>query len=120
MDPRVRRLTSHLLANSEKHVCLRDMARWVNLSNSRLAHLFRRDAGISAMRFLKTVRLHRARQLLETTFLSVKQVMAQVGFNDPSHFVREFEEMFGESPKKYRKRHAQHPPERPTNSRNGQ
>lgn len=112
MDPRVRHLTSYLLANSEKRVCLHDIARRVNLSDSQLAHLFRRDAGISPKRFLKTVRLHRARQLLETTFLSVKQVMAQVGFNDPSHFVREFEKMFGDSPRNYRRSHIYLPPHR--------
>ncbi len=109
MDPRVHQLTSYLLENCEKRICLRDMSRCVNLSDSHLAHLFRRDAGISPQRFLKTVRLHRACQLLETTFLSVKQVMAQVGFNDPSHFVREFEKTFGESPCQYRK-HNLHPP----------
>jgi transcriptional regulator GlxA family with amidase domain len=105
VDPRVRHLTSYLLANSEKHVCLHDIARRVNLSDSQLAHLFRRDTGFSPKRFLKITRLKRARQLLETTFLSVKQIMAQVGCNDPSHFVREFEKMFGESPRNYRKRH---------------
>lgn len=121
MDPRVRHLTSYLLANSEKHICLHDIAPCVNLSDSRLAHLFRRDVGTSPQRFLKTVRLRRARQLLETTFLSVKQVMAQVGFNDPSHFVRDFEKIFGESPCKYRKRHPpRSTPYRPTDSRNRQ
>ncbi|MGE5204693.1 MAG: helix-turn-helix domain-containing protein [Chlamydiota bacterium] len=124
VDPRVCHLATYLLANSEKPVCLHDLARRVNLSDSRLAHIFRRDLGITLQQFLKTVRLRRARRLLETTFLSVKQVMVRVGLNDSSHFVRDFEQMFGESPRNYRKSHMhlRFPvePESPTNSRNGQ
>jgi AraC family transcriptional regulator of arabinose operon len=107
MDPRVLQLTSYLFDNFEKPVCLRDMSRLVNLSDSHLVHLFRRETGMPPQKFLKTVRLEKACRLLETTFLSVKQVMAQVGFNDPSHFVREFEKMFAESPCKYREHRLQ-------------
>jgi transcriptional regulator GlxA family with amidase domain len=60
---------------------------------------------MSPRQFLKTVRLQAARDLLETTFLSVKEVMARAGYNDPSHFVRDFEKMFGESPYRYRQHH---------------
>ena len=103
LDPRVRRITSYLLANLDKRLCLREIAGHVNLSDSHLAHLFRRDAGVAPQRFLKNLRLHRASDLLKTTFLSVKQIMASVGFNDPSHFVRDFKLMYGESPCQYRK-----------------
>jgi len=88
-------------------MCVRDMSRWVNLSDSHLAHLFRQEAGVSLQRFLKNVRLERSCELLETTYLSVKEVMAQVGFNDPSHFVREFHKRFGETPREYRSHHGQ-------------
>ena len=107
MDPRVRQIPSSLPANYHRPFRVRDLARSVNLSESRLTHLFQRDAGVSVMKFLKTVRLERARQLLEATFCSVKEIMFQVGFNDPSHFVREFEETFGLTPNNYRKRYRQ-------------
>jgi len=100
----VRDATSYLAANFERRVRLRDVAGRVNLSESHLAHLFRREAGVSPQRFLKSLRLYRASELLETTFLSVKQVMARVGFNDPSHFVREFQKTFGASPCEDRRR----------------
>jgi AraC family transcriptional regulator of arabinose operon len=81
-----------------------ELARSVNLSRSRFAHLFRAQTGISPARYLRDFRLDRARLLLETTFLSVKEVMAAVGFNDPSHFSRDFHRVFGASPREWRKR----------------
>lgn len=37
-------------------------------------------------RYLRRLRMRRAMELLETTNLSVKQVMARVGLCDESHF----------------------------------
>jgi transcriptional regulator GlxA family with amidase domain len=43
-----------------------------------------------------------AAELLATTALSVKQVMVSVGLNDESHFVRNFQALFGIAPMRYR------------------
>ena len=103
MDPRVRLTAAYLLEHLDQQIELQDLSRHVNLSCSYLTHLFQHETGMSPRSFLKKARLERARDLLETTFLSVKEVMARSGYNDPSHFVRDFETMFGESPRKYRK-----------------
>jgi AraC family transcriptional regulator of arabinose operon len=109
MDPRVHIIASYLQESCERVVSLRDLSQLVNLSESHLSHLFRRQTGMSPQRYLKVARMYRASQLLGTTFLSVKEVMAKVGYNDPSHFVREFEKMMGESPSKYRQHHFRTP-----------
>ncbi len=80
------------------------MAHLVNLSGSHLAHLFKREACISPQQFFKRVRMQHARLLLENSFLSVKQIMVISGFNDQSHFVRDFKRIYGQSPSQYRKR----------------
>ena len=46
--------------------------------------------------------MERARHLLETSFLSVKEIAHQVGLNDESHFVRDFKKAYGEPPTRYR------------------
>jgi transcriptional regulator GlxA family with amidase domain len=105
MDRRVLEATSYLCSHYEEQISVRDLGRVVRLSHSQFSRLFRRDAGMPPHRFLKIARLRRASHLLETTFLSVKEVMSLVGFNDPSHFVKDFERMFGESPRRYREHH---------------
>jgi AraC family transcriptional regulator, arabinose operon regulatory protein len=80
------------------------LVRATNLSRSRFAHLFRLHTGVPPGKYLRDVRFARARTLLETTFLSIKEVMAEVGFHDPSHFSRDFQAAFGVSPSQWRKR----------------
>jgi AraC-like DNA-binding protein len=77
----------------------------VNLSPSRLSHLFKRETGVPPQEFLKQIRMYHARTLLEDTFLSVKEIMALCGFNDASHFIRDFERVYGKTPRRYREHH---------------
>jgi transcriptional regulator GlxA family with amidase domain len=46
--------------------------------------------------------MERARSLLETTFLSLKQIMIEVGLRDKSHFVRDFKITYGLPPARFR------------------
>ena len=75
-----------------------ELARAVNVSPSYLTRLFRDQTGRSPASFVREVRLRRAYELVQTTFLSIKEVMAAVGWNDPSHFSRTFKRHFGVSP----------------------
>jgi hypothetical protein len=46
--------------------------------------------------------MERAGDLLETSFLSVKEIAHAVGLNDESHFVRDFKTIYGVTPTRYR------------------
>jgi transcriptional regulator GlxA family with amidase domain len=50
----------------------------------------------------RELRLDHARHLLQTSFLTVKEVMAATGWNDPSHFSREFKRRHGQAPRALR------------------
>src|SRR4051794_36549019 len=104
LDPRVR----HVLALMERHrrapLAIAALARAVNLSPSRLRHLFRTELGQSPAHVQRELCLDHARRLLESTFLSVKEVMAECGWNDPSSFCRAFKRSFGYSPTSLRAR----------------
>ena len=54
------------------------------------------------IRYLRQLRMERAKELLESSFLSVKEIAFQVGLNDESHFVRDFKSTYGYSPALYR------------------
>src|SRR5437870_13415660 len=71
------------------------VARALNLSMSRFRHLFKHETGASPTAYLRSLRMRHAKQLIETTFLSVKQVMSGVGVNDISHFTRDFKRVYG-------------------------
>jgi AraC family transcriptional regulator of arabinose operon len=103
MDRRITWAMSQIDGRMGAELNVADLAASVNLSPSRFAYLFRRDSGTSPARFVRQRRLERARELLETTFLSVKEVMASVGFNDASHFSRDFRREHGLPPRAWRR-----------------
>jgi len=105
MDPHVRQLILHMAANYRRTISLPQMAALVNLSTSRVTHLFTRDTGIGPVAFLRSLRMRKASRLLRETSLSIKEIMHLSGFNDASHFVRDFEQRFGLTPSEYRSRH---------------
>lgn len=106
MDPRVQKVVSRLREEFREDPSLSEMALFVNLSQSRLRYLFKRETGVAPAHYLRAFRLERAKELLETTFLSVKQIIRSIGVNDQSHFIREFKKAYGFTPAQYRMHHA--------------
>lgn len=102
MDQRVQHIVSFIRNNYQRKLTLREMADTVNLSPWWLGHLFKNDMGISPDRFLCQVRMEKAKSLLEDSFLSAKDVMAEVGMSDAGHFARCFKAVYGVTPAKYR------------------
>ena len=102
MDQRVEHVIFFIRKNYHRKLTLAEMAATVNLSRFRLSHIFKVDTGTSPERFLAKVRLERAKHLLETEFLTVKEVMTQVGMADASYFTRRFKAAYGVTPAKCR------------------
>jgi AraC family transcriptional regulator of arabinose operon len=102
MDRRIEWVTAQMQARLGATLTVAGLARDVNLSPSRFAHLFQEQLGTSPARYLRALRMTRARLLLERTFLSIKEVMVHVGCNDPSHFSRDFRRVHGVSPREWR------------------
>jgi transcriptional regulator GlxA family with amidase domain len=108
MDHRITKVTSMMRENPHQGWPATRLAQVVNMSPSRLHQLFKNDLGVPPAKFLRVLRLERAKELLETSYLSVKQVMVQVGVTDGSHFVRNFKKAYGCTPANYRGQVFQH------------
>jgi two-component system response regulator YesN len=104
MDIRVRQVITLLSQDLSRNVDIKALASSVDLSASRLRHLFKDETGLTPAQYLKRLRLERARELMEGSFLRVKEVMPQLGITDESHFVRDFKKTHGLPPIKYRHR----------------
>lgn len=102
LDTRVEKIIQMMRDDVRGELSLGDFAQAVNLSVWRLCHIFKSDVGMPPMRYLRLLRMERAKGLLESSFLSVKEIAFQVGLNDESHFVRDFKSTYGFSPALYR------------------
>lgn len=105
MDHRIGRVIAYLNENLDRDLSVEEMARVVRLSGSRFAHLFASEMGTSPAQYLKRLRLKRARELLRSGNMKVKDVMQAVGILDRSHFLRDFKRAYGRGPRDYRSNH---------------
>ncbi|MEU0042915.1 helix-turn-helix transcriptional regulator [Streptomyces werraensis] len=78
-------------------VRLQDLAEFVDLSPSRLGHLFAEELGLPFPVYLRWARLRRAMELVREG-ASLTQAAHGAGFVDSSHLTRVFHEMFGLAP----------------------
>jgi transcriptional regulator GlxA family with amidase domain len=106
MDQRVCAVITLMNANLNQKLTLREMAMAVGLSTSHLRRLFKAQTGKPLAAYLKDLRLQHSRDLLETTFLSVKQIAARVG-QSANHFVTDFKKLYGVTPARFAARYRQ-------------
>ena len=104
MDFRINNLLASIDSNCARPFCITSLAQQVNLSASRCHSLFKNNVGISPLKYVQNLRLERACSLLETSFLTIKEIMHVVGINDRSYFGRTFKKAYGLTPIAYRKR----------------
>ena len=89
---------------TERGLTVTEVAKEMNLSVSHLLHLLKRHTGGGFRTYLTAVRLARARELLTTTTLSVKEVAAAAGYATTSQFDHHFRALYGVTPTAYRRR----------------
>ncbi|RRJ64850.1 helix-turn-helix domain-containing protein [Paenibacillus oralis] len=104
MDPRISEILQDLQLNPAQKISLPELAQRSCLSVSRLSHLFKEQVGDTVLNTLTKFRLERAAQLLSGTQRQVAEIASDVGFDCAIHFTRKFNDVFGETPSKYRKR----------------
>ena len=76
----------------------RHLARKLLLSESQIYRKLKAITGKSTAIFIRSVRLQRAKELIQTTKSTISEIAYDVGFNDPSWFSRAFKEEFGFTP----------------------
>lgn len=102
MDHRVQRVIRLMKEDLRRKLTSGELSRAVNLSPVHLRYLFKAETGITFTQYLKSLRMEKARELLENTFLSTKEIMHRIGMTDESHFARDFKKAHGLAPAQYR------------------
>lgn len=88
-------------ANHARKLSVEGLARKAAMSPSHFAHRFTAVARTSPMRYVREVRLERARELMSEHGARAGEVATRVGFESAAHFAREFKRRFGRSPSNY-------------------
>jgi AraC family transcriptional regulator of arabinose operon len=85
-------------------ITVSDIVEYIGFTRSYFSTLFKRHMGISPQEYLMRYRIEESCRLLRTTELSVQEIAARVGYDEPLNFSRAFKRSRGISPTEYRKR----------------
>lgn len=96
--PEVRRAMAWLETNYPRADALECFYRELGLSPNHFRLLFRRQTGETVQAVIGRLRLRRARYLVMETALSMKEIAAQAGFDDPLYFSSSYRKFWGRSP----------------------
>lgn len=89
--------------NYTRNISLTDLAGQVNLSESYLSHLFKKETGSGIANYVLNLRLEMGKKLLKSTNLSVYEIAEKVGYSNVYYFSSSFKKAFGVSPTEYQK-----------------
>ncbi|MGL1890723.1 MAG: AraC family transcriptional regulator [Spirochaetaceae bacterium] len=99
---RFERITGFIRENLDREISLDQLCDLGAVSLSTLRRLFLKSVGVSPYEWILQARIERARYLLRTTSEPISQISLQIGFEDPSYFVRLFHKREGQTPHRYR------------------
>ena len=104
LPPALQRACAHIDA---RHALATDLARLAAVACVTPAHLirlFHRHLGITPMRYLWRARVEAATRLLRETGLSIGEIAARTGFQNPFHLSKLVKKSCGVSPRELRRR----------------
>lgn len=101
-NPRLLEAIALMEANLEAPLALEQVAERAGLSLRQLERLFALEAAMSPGRYYRTLRLKRARQLVQQTGMSMMEVAVATGFGSAAHFASEYGKAFGQPPSRER------------------
>ena len=84
---------------------LNDIAKDFNRSLSSISQLIKKNTGFTFMELLMRKRCQKAVMFLLETELSVEEIITNIGYENQSHFYRQFKKRYGMTPNQYRVAH---------------
>jgi AraC-like DNA-binding protein len=80
-----------------------DLAKMMCMSYSRFRKTFKEYTGFAPSQFIQEVKIKTAKEMLTNTFMSVKEIAYELGFENKDYFFTVFRKLTGMTPIHYRK-----------------
>ena len=94
---------AYMRAHLTKDLSLNEIAAAAGLSPYYFSRLFKAETGSTPYEYVLARRIDRARHLLKTTDMSVKEIAFAIGYKSEARFIGAFTDRIGLPPGKYRK-----------------
>jgi transcriptional regulator GlxA family with amidase domain len=104
---RIGRSIAYMVEHLDEPLQVSTLAAQASVSPSHYFALFKRQTGTAPIDFFIRLRMNHARELLDSTASSVKEIAAAMGYDDPFYFSRVFKSVHQVAPAEYRRRNGQ-------------
>jgi AraC family transcriptional regulator len=99
----MQRIDEYTRARLNEDLSLTELAAAIGLSQFHFTRLFKNATGTTPHQYVLSLRIARARNLLQQTKLPVSQVAAMSGFKGVTQFNRAFSKLTGTTPSEFRR-----------------
>lgn len=100
---KINTIYKYINANFNEHIALDDIANEVSMTVPAFCRYFKKTTGKTFTQLVNEYRVVHATKLLNESQMSIADVCFECGFNNFSHFNKQFNEITGKSASQYRK-----------------
>lgn len=95
----------YIYSHIKERITIEDLADEYGVSASYLSRLFKRETGVSISAYIREQKIEVAKNLLRFSDYSMIEIANRLSFSSQSHFIQQFRDAVGMTPKKYREKH---------------
>ncbi|MFW7526143.1 helix-turn-helix domain-containing protein [Vibrio ostreicida] len=101
-SPLVGKALDYIQTYSLTPISLSDVASALGRTSAHVASVVKSETGFTVGMWITSARLAKAAQLLQETNMPVEQITPHLGWQDTTHFIRQFKTFYGTTPSKWR------------------
>ena len=92
----------YIYSHIKERITIEDLADELGVSSGYLSRLFKKETGVSVSAYIRRQKIDMAKNLLRFSDYSMIEIANRLSFSSQSHFIQQFREVVGMTPKKYR------------------
>lgn len=92
----------YIYSHLKERITIEDLADELGVSSSYLSRLFKKETGDSVSAYIRRQKIEMAKNLLQYSDYSMIDIANRLSFSSQSHFIQQFREYAGMTPKKFR------------------
>ena len=101
----IQKCCDYIELSLDRKIRVSDLAALVGYTEYYLTEKFKKETGVPVSQYIRFAKVERAKVLLESTDMSVREIAERLAFNTVNYFIQSFKAITGCSPAKYRKQH---------------
>ena len=103
-SPAIQKCCDYIEFSLDRPISIHALAVLTGYTDYYLTNKFKKETGVPLFLYIRNAKIDRAKLLLETTDLSVRDISDRLAFSSPNYFIKCFHELTGDSPAQYRQK----------------